>query len=152
MQLQGEVMELTIEEWLASNFPLDTIDEIKKGANGADFLQIAITQEEQNCGTIYYESKGTNAIQPTWIEKLKKDIRAKKVNLGVLVNEVLPSGMDRMGFKDDIWSCTFEEYKGLSAVLRQSVVQVSQAFQSLENKCDKMEILYDFLTSNEFRL
>ena len=30
MQLQGEVMELAIEEWLANNFPLDTIDEIKK--------------------------------------------------------------------------------------------------------------------------
>lgn len=36
MQLQGEVLELAIEEYLASHFPLDTIDEIKKGANGAD--------------------------------------------------------------------------------------------------------------------
>jgi hypothetical protein len=29
---------------------------------------------------------------------------------------------------------------------------VSQAVQSQENKGDKMEMLYDFLTSNEFRL
>jgi hypothetical protein len=152
MQLQGEVMELAIEEWLASNFPLDTIDEIKKGANGADCLQIVNTRELQNCGTIYYESKRTKAFQPAWIEKFKNDIRAKKVNLGVLVTEVMPSGMDRMGFKDGIWICTFEEFKGLSAVLRQSVINVSQAVQSQENKGDKMEMLYDFLTSNEFRL
>jgi hypothetical protein len=152
MQLQGEVMELAIEEWLAFNFPLDTIDEIKKGANGADCLQIVNTREEQNCGTIYYESKRTKAFQPAWIEKFKNDIRAKKVNLGVLVTEVMPSGMDRMGFKDGIWICTFEEFKGLSAVLRQSLIQVSQAVQSQENKGDKMEMLYDFLTSNEFRL
>ncbi|MFV8356851.1 DUF2130 domain-containing protein [Flavobacterium sp. XS1P32] len=152
MQLQGEVMELAIEEWLASSFPLDTIDEIKKGANGADCLQIVNTRELQNCGTIYYESKRTKAFQPAWIEKFKNDIRAKKVNLGVLVTEVMPSGMDRMGFKDGIWICTFEEFKGLSAVLRQSVVQVSQAVQSQENKGDKMEMLYDFLTSTEFRL
>ena len=152
MQLQGEVMELAIEEWLASHFPLDTIDEIKKGANGADCLHIVNTRELQNCGTIYYESKRTKAFQPAWIEKFKNDIRAKKVNLGVLVTEVMPSGMDRMGFKDGIWICTFEEFKGLSAVLRQSLIQVSQAVQSQENKGDKMEMLYDFLTSNEFRL
>ena len=152
MQLQGEVMELAIEEWLSSHFPLDTIDEIKKGANGADCLQIVNTRELQNCGTIYYESKRTKGFQPAWIEKFKNDIRDKKANLGVLVTEVMPSGMDRMGFKDGIWICTFDEFKGLSAVLRQSLIQVSQAVQSQENKGDKMEMLYDFLTSSEFRL
>jgi hypothetical protein len=152
MQLQGEVMELAIEEWLASQFPLDTIDEIKKGANGADCMQIVNSRELQNCGTIYYESKRTKAFQPAWIEKFKNDIRSKKANLGVLVTEVMPIGMERMGFKDGIWICTFEEFKGLSAVLRQSLIQVSQAVQSQENKGDKMEMLYDFLTSNEFRL
>lgn len=152
MQLQGEVMELAIEEWLASQFPLDTIDEIKKGANGADCLQIVNTRELQNCGSIYYESKRTKAFQQAWIEKFKNDIRAKKASLGVLVTEVLPTGMDRMGLKDGIWICTFEEFKGLSGVLRQSLIQISQAMQSQENKGDKMAMLYDFLTSNEFHL
>ncbi len=152
MQMQGEVMELAIEEWLASQFPLDTIDEIKKGANGADCLQIVNTRELQNCGSIYYESKRTKTFQPAWIEKFKNDIRVKKANLGVLVTEILPSGMDRMGMKDGIWICTFEEFKGLSAVLRQTLIQVSQAVQSQENKGDKMAMLYDFLTSNEFHL
>ena len=36
MQMQGEVQELAIEEWLRDHFPLDTIDEVKKGARGAD--------------------------------------------------------------------------------------------------------------------
>ena len=152
MQLQGEVMELAIEEWLATQFPLDTIDEIKKGANGADCLQIVNTRELQNCGTIYYESKRTKAFQATWIEKFKNDIRDKKANLGVLVTEVLPNGMERMGMKEGIWICTYEEFKGLSAVLRQSLIQVSNAVHSQENKGDKMEMLYDFLTSNDFKL
>jgi len=152
MQLQGEVMELAIEEWLASQFPLDTIDEIKKGASGADCLQIVNTRELQNCGTIYYESKRTKAFQATWIEKFKNDIREKNANLGVLVTEVLPTGMERMGMKDGIWICTFEEFKGLSAVLRETVIRVSQAVQNQENKGDKMAMLYDFLTSNQFHL
>ncbi|MEO7976753.1 DUF2130 domain-containing protein [Flavobacterium sp.] len=152
MQLQGEVMELAIEEWLANNFPLDSIDEIKKGANGADCLQIVNTRELQNCGSIYYESKRTKSFQPAWIEKFKNDIRTKRANIGVLVTEVMPAGMDRMGMRDGIWICTYEEFKGLSAVLRQSLIQVSQAVQAQENKGDKMSMLYDFLTSNEFRL
>lgn len=152
MQLQGEVMELAIEEWLANNFPLDSIDEVKKGANGADCLQIVNTRELQNCGSIYYESKRTKAFQPAWIEKFKNDIRRKRANIGVLVTEVMPAGMERMGMRDGIWICTYEEFKGLSAVLRQSLIQVSQAVQAQENKGDKMSMLYDFLTSNEFRL
>ncbi|CAD0003010.1 DUF2130 domain-containing protein [Flavobacterium chungangense] len=152
MQLQGEVMELAIEEWLANNFPLDSIDEVKKGANGADCLQIVNTRELQNCGSIYYESKRTKAFQPAWIEKFKNDIRTKRANIGVLVTEVMPAGMERMGMRDGIWICTYEEFKGLSAVLRQSLIQVSQAVQAQENKGDKMSMLYDFLTSNEFRL
>ena len=152
MQLQGEVLELAMEEWLAAQFPLDNIDEIKKGASGADCFQTVNTREIQNCGTIYYESKRTKAFQPAWIEKFKNDIRDKKANLGVLVTEVMPADMERMGMKDGIWICTFEEFKGLSAVLRQSIIQISSAVQSQENKGDKMVMLYDFLTSNEFRL
>lgn len=152
MQLQGEVLELAIEEYLASHFPLDMIDEIKKGANGADCLQIINTREHQNCGTIYYESKRTKSFQPAWIEKFKNDIRDKKANIGVLVTEVLPIGMERMGLMEGIWICTFDEFKGLCNVLRQSIIQLNQAVETQENKGDKMEMLYGFLTSNEFRL
>lgn len=152
MQLQGEVMELAIEEWLATQFPLDTIDEIKKGANGADCLQVVNTREQVNCGTIYYESKRTKAFQPAWIEKFKNDIREKGATIGVLVTEVMPTNMDRMGFREGIYICSYEEFKGLCAVLRQSIVQWSQLKVNQENKGGKMGLLYDFLTSNEFHL
>jgi len=152
MQLQGEIQELAIEEWLITQFPLDTIEEIKKGANGADCLQVINTRSKQNCGTIYYESKRTKNFSNTWIEKFKNDIREKNANIGVLVTEVLPSDMDRMGLKDGIWICSYEEFKGLCAVLRESIINISNTLVSQENKGDKMVMLYDFLTSNEFRL
>lgn len=151
MQLQGEVQELAIEEFLAQQFPLDTVGEIKKGANGADCLQTVNTLEFQNCGTIYYESKRTKNFQPAWIDKFKDDIREKKADIGVLVTEVLPSGMERMGFRDGIWICTYQEFKGLVMVLRQSLIKIAEAVQKQENKGDKMAMLYDFLTGNEFR-
>lgn len=152
MQLQGEVMELAIEEWLQHQFPLDSIQEIKKGANGADCIQTVNSREQINCGTIYYESKRTKSFQPAWIEKFKNDIRDKGANIGVLVTEVMPSDMDRMGMKEGIWICSFEEFKGLCAVLRQSIIQWSSILQNQENKGDKIDLLYRFLTSNEFHL
>ena len=152
MQLQGEVMELAIEEWLASQFPLDTIDEIKKGAKGADCLQIVNTREQINCGTIYYESKRTKNFEKKCIEKFKNDIRDKRATIGVLVTEAMPSDMDRMGLKEGIWICTYNEFKGLCAVLRQSIIKWASVKISQENRGDKMALLYDFLTSNEFRL
>ena len=152
MQIQGEVQELAIEEWLMNKFPLDTITEIKKGARGADCLQIVNTREKQNCGIIYYESKRTKDFQKTWIEKFKNDIREKSANIGVLVTDTMPDNMDRMGLKEGIWICTYEEFKGLCFVLRESIIQISNAVAVQENKGDKMTMLYDFLTSNEFRL
>jgi hypothetical protein len=86
------------------------------------------------------------------IEKFKNDIRDKNADIGVLVTEVLPNGMERMGLKDGIWVCTFEEFKGLSEVLRVSIINISSTLVSQENKGDKMVMLYDFLTSNEFKL
>lgn len=152
MQMQGEVQELAIEEWLASKFPLDTIEEIKKGARGGDCLQFVNTRSTQNCGTIYYESKRTKDFQPSWIEKFKADIRDRGANIGVLVTEVMPSNMDRMGLKDGIWICNYEEFKGLCTVLRQSIIQLNSAVSTQENKGDKMDMLYNFLTGNTFRM
>ncbi len=152
MQLQGEVQELAIEEWLATQFPLDTIEEIKKGARGGDCIQIVNTHSRQNCGKIYYESKRTKDFQSGWIEKFKADIRIKGADIGVLVTDAMPAGFERMGMKEGIWICNYEEFKGLCAVLRESIIQINLAVASQENKGDKMHLLYNFLTSNTFRL
>ncbi len=152
MQLQGEVQELAIEEWLASAFPLDTIEEVKKGARGADCVQIVNTRTRQNCGKIYYESKRTKGFQEGWIEKFKTDIRERGADIGVLVTESMPADMERMGLRDGIWICSFEEFRGLCVVLRESVIMLSAAVATQENKGDKMGMIYDYLTGNEFRL
>jgi hypothetical protein len=152
IQLQGEVLELAIEEWLTNSFPLDTIEEIKKGARGADCIQVVHTRSKQNCGTIYYESKRTKDFQAGWIEKFKNDMRDKGANMGVLVTEAMPFGMTRMGLKEGVWVCSYEEFKGLCFVLRETIIQVSNAITSQENKGDKMSLLYDFMTSNTFRM
>jgi hypothetical protein len=152
MQVQGEVQELAIDEYLKAQFPLDTIVEIKKGARGADSLHQINTRTKQNHGSLYYESKRTKDFQPSWIEKFKTDMREKGAMFGVIVTDAYPKGMDRMGQIDGVWVCSFEEFKGLCFVLRETVILLDSAIQSQENKGSKMEMLYEFLTGNEFRM
>ena len=152
MQLQGEVQELAIEEYLEEKYPFDEIEEIKKGVRGADCIQIVHTREIQNCGKIYYESKRTKEFQKSWVEKFKGDMREKGVDVGVLVTQVLPNGFDRMGLMDGVWICTFKEFKGLSAVLRESIIKLHYAKKGEENKTDKISLLYRYLTSTEFSM
>ncbi|WP_283491259.1 DUF2130 domain-containing protein [Helicobacter pylori] len=151
-QLQGEVQELAIEEFLKQKFPLDSIEEIKKGQRGGDCIQVVHTREFQNCGKIYYESKRTKEFQKAWVEKLKSDMREIGADVGVIVSEALPKEMERMGLFEGVWVCSFEEFKGLSTVLREGVIQVSLAKKSQENKGDKVNLLYHYLTSSEFSM
>ena len=152
MQLQGEVQELAIEEWLASQFPFDTIGEIKKGAFGADCIQVVHTREAQNCGIICYESKNTKAWSDGWIGKLKQDMLKAGADIGVLVTSAYPSGMDRMGFVDGVWVCSLDEFKGSVSLMRQSLINTHKAVQKEDNKADKMSLLYNYLTGNEFAM
>ena len=152
MQLQGEVQELAIEEWLQQQYPIDTIDEIKKGARGGDCIQIVNTRTTQNCGKIYYESKRTKKFEASWIDKFKADMRIKGADIGVIVTESMPTEMDRMGLKDGVYICTFQEFKSLSGILRESIIQINSAMISQLDSGDKMQILYDYLTSNNFRM
>ena len=152
MQTQGEVQELAIENWLSNHFPLDTIEEIKKGSRGGDCIQIINTRSRRDVGRIYYESKRTKAFQSAWIEKLKLDMQNRKINIGVLVTEALPKEISTVGQIEGIWVCRFQDLDSLITVLRESLIQISQAMLVNQNKGDKMSLLYTYLTGPEFRI
>lgn len=150
MQLQGEVQELELESLLKSAFVFDKIEEVGKGIKGADCVQMVNTEFGQQCGKIIYESKRTKAFSNEWLTKLKEDMRNTKADLAVIVTEALPKELNRFGMIDGVWVCTFAEVKSLAMVLRDSLIRINAAMQSQENKGDKMHMLYDYLTGNEF--
>lgn len=151
MQLQGEVQEMALEEMLRSLFPFDQIEEVKKGVKGADLIQIVHNHLGQECGKIIYESKRTQAFGGDWIEKLKADMRSQGADLAVIVTQAMPRDMDRFGQKDGVWICNYAEVKSLAYLLRDGLLKVFNAMKSQENKGEKMHLLYNFLTGNEFR-
>jgi len=150
MQLQGEVQELALEDLLRSAFPFDVVCEVGKGVRGADCILTIRNNFGQECGRIIFESKRTKDFGADWIEKLKTDMRSEGADLGVIVTQAMPKGMDRFGEKEGIWVCTFLEARALVNVLRDGVIRIFNATRKHQNKGDKMHLLYDYLTSNEF--
>ncbi|HVW98803.1 MAG TPA: DUF2130 domain-containing protein [Mucilaginibacter sp.] len=150
MQLQGEVQELILEDLLRTHFPFDVVSEVGKGVRGADCIQTVRNQFGQECGRIIYESKRTKDFGADWIEKLKKDMRNIGVDVAVIVSQCYPKGMDCFGERDGVWICSFDEVKAVAYILRDGIIKLSNLAKAQDNKGDKMHLLYDYLTSNEF--
>ena len=151
MQLQGESQEILLEEILKENFPFDIIEEVGKGVEGADCMQIIRNSAGVVCGKIIYESKRTKAWSNSWVDKLKNDKRNQGADAAILVTQAFPKDMDRFGEKDGIWLCSFTEVNSVAHLLRNGIIKVYEASKAQEGKGDKMQMLYDYLTGNEFR-
>jgi len=151
-QIQGEAQEKGIEEYLSLTFKYDEIEEIKKGAFGADCIQTINTPDLPNCGKICYESKNTKNFSNDWITKLKADMLDIKADIGVLVTAARHKDMQQMGFIDGIWVCSYSEFKGTAALIRQGIIQSYKAAKTQENKTDKMTLLYNYFSGNEFSM
>lgn len=151
MQSQGEVMEIHIEDILKDMFRLDVVSEVPKGFHGADIIHTVIDKLGNSCGAIIYEIKRTKHFSNDWIEKLKNDRLKAKADIAVLVTETMPKEMEHLGLKDSVYVCSLSEFKGLAIVLRESIIQINAAMKSQVNKGDKMEMLYNYLTSPEFK-
>ena len=150
-QLQGEVLELAIEEFLKDNFSRDEVKEVKKGERGGDYVHSVNNEFNRLCGKIIYECKRTKNFMNGWIDKLKNDQKEAGCDIAVLVTESMPSDMPSIGMKDGVWICSFTEFKALVFALRHVLIREFIIRQSEENKGDKMNLLYKYLTGTEFR-
>ncbi|MBN2737432.1 MAG: DUF2130 domain-containing protein [Spirochaetales bacterium] len=152
MQLQGEVQEMAIEEELRALFPDDLVIEVPKGRSGADSILQVRDARGLEAGKIIYESKRTKNFSPAWLSKLKNDQRQENADIAVLVSQTLPQEVQNLALIDGVWVCSFSFLKPLSLLLRDGLLKVHQTRDVQKNSHDKMQLLYDFLTSNEFKM
>jgi hypothetical protein len=150
MQLQGESQELALEEMLREKFRNDIFEEVKKGFNGADVIQIVRNGFLQPCGKIIFESKRTKEFSPSWIPKLKDDVKLAKADIAILVTAVLPKEIRHFGYRDGVWICDVQHAEAVTFMLRESLIKLQEVRAAEENKGDKMAMLYQYLTGNEF--
>jgi hypothetical protein len=152
-QSQGEVLELLLEEELTASFPFDAITEVKKGARGADALHRVMTRLGQEAGTILWEAKRAQKWSAQWPAKLKQDMREAGADTAVIVTMSVPTDWpdgQLFGACDDIWVTTPGAAIAMAAVLRVGLLDAHKARVAGARKGEKMEAVYDYLTSPQF--
>jgi hypothetical protein len=152
-QLQGEILELALEEQLRQAFPVDSFEEVKKGARGADIVQRVVTRSLQVAGTILWEAKRAKEWGRDWTVKLKEDMRAAGADIGILVTTTLPRELPPshlFGVYEEVWVSTWSAAIPLASALRERVLEVHKHRAISFGKGEKMEALYAYLTSAQF--
>lgn len=154
-QLQGEVLELAIEENIRRAFPLDNIEEVKKGQRGGDMLQQVMTRTGQAAGTILWETKRARDWGLQWIPKLKEDMRACNAAVGILVT--IPGALPRdwpaaahFALYDDIWVTQPTTAVGVAEAIRSGLIDLQRQRVLSAGKGEKAEAMYDYVTSPQF--
>jgi hypothetical protein len=150
-QLQGEVLELSLEDDLARRFPFDEIREVKKGQRGADVLQTVRTNTGFSCGTIIWETKRAKNWSNEWISKLKEDQREKSADLAVLCSTVLPKDVSNFDVVNGVVVTNTPLALPIASFLRNQLLDTARLKRSSQGRNDKKEMLYSYLTGTEFR-
>lgn len=149
-QLQGEVLELDLEDKLRSNFIFDDISPIGKGVQGADVLQTVRNQSGKVAGIILWETKRAKWT-PSWIPKLKEDGRKNDATMTVLVCENIPAEIDNFKIIDGVVVTSRPYFLAIAGLLRRNLMLIAQAKSASVNKDEKLEMLYDYIQSDAFR-
>lgn len=150
-QLQGEALELQLEEQLAAKFPHDTISPVGKGVSGADIQQFVITQTGQASGSILWELKQTKNWSNDWIPKLKTDQRNAGAEIAILVSNALPQGVETFNFYEGVYVCSPRYVLPLALILRQTLMGITKAKVAQLGQKDKMTLVYEYLTGSQFK-
>jgi hypothetical protein len=150
-QLQGEVLELELENLLRTKFPFDTIEPVPKGEFGGDTLQRVISQSGVMSGTILWESKRTKNWSNGWLVKLREDQRTAKAEISVLVSQALPEGIETFDVVDGVWVTHPRAILPVATILRHTLLQVSNARLISEGQQTKAEMVYQYLTGPRFK-
>jgi len=149
-QLQGEVLELDLEDKLRNEYVYDVIEPVGKGVQGADVLQKVRNKAGKVAGVILWETKRAKW-SPSWIAKLKEDGRKNDATVVVLVSENLPNDITHFKILNGVVVTSIPYSLPLAGVLRRNLMLIAQAKTVAANKDETLEMLYDYLQSDAFR-
>lgn len=150
-QLQGEVLELDLEQQLRQTFTNDEVLPVPKGIEGADIQQKVRNRFGQTAGIIVWETKRTKSWNNTWLAKLREDVRSLGATTAIIVTDVLPDGIDTFGVREQVWVTSYRYALALCVVLRDGILRIANARATTANKDEKLESLYTYITDAGFK-
>lgn len=149
-QIQWDIQEDDLKNAISSSFPIDSIEDVPTWIKWADLIQTVRNNLWQPAWVIVWESKNTKAWQDAWVMKLKEDKLKINWNIAILVSTVLPKDLKNFWMVDDVMVCVPEFAISVANMLRDKLISISKVEKSLEWKDIKMEMLYKYLSSEEF--
>ncbi len=150
-QLQGEILELDMENVLREAFRDDDIQPVAKGHKGGDICQIVKSQRGTDCGIILWEIKRTKNWVEGWVQTIKTNLRSAKANIPIIVTNVMPKQITAdIGNMNGVWVCKPTSAIILATLLRKSLLDVGLQKALAQNRGTKADALFGFVTSHEF--
>lgn len=149
-QLQGEVLELDLEEKLRNTFPNDEFLPVPKGVEGADIWQKVKNKFGNEAGSILWETKRTKLWSNSWLAKLREDARKTNATVPILVSEVLPEDVKYFKRLEGVIVTSYESAIGVADMIRERLLQVAIAKSKASND-EKLQAIYEYISSDAFR-
>jgi hypothetical protein len=148
----GEGAELDIYEILREVFPRDDIARIKKGQPGAD-IRHTVLHKGKPCGTILIDSKNRQGWQNSYVTKLREDQMAAKAEYALLATTVFPSGKKELHVDDETKVILVSRARAIELVglLRQLMIKLHVLGLSIEERSEKRELLFKYVSSDDGR-
>lgn len=150
-QLQGEVLELELEQLLETKFAHDEILPVPKGELGADIIHTVFSPSNLPSGKILWEMKRTKNWSDQWLAKLRDDQRSASAEIAIIVSQALPKGIETFDQIDGVWITAPRFTIPLAIALRQSLIEVANARSANIGQETKMELVYGYLTGPKFK-
>jgi hypothetical protein len=149
-QLQGEVLELDLENSLREIFTDDEIEAVGKGQLGGDIIQKVKGKSGRVAGIILWETKRAKW-SSTWFSKLREDSRRVGASVSILLSIDLPKDIQDFQLTEGVIVCSYKYAVPLASIVRRSVLQIAVAKQTAANKDENLELLYSYIQSESFR-
>ncbi len=150
-QLQGEVLELDLEEKLKLQFPADEFLPIPKGVEGADIWQKVKDFKGNEAGSIVWETKRAKAWDKKWLGKLRSDMGKVDASECILVTQVLPNDVKEFHLVERVWVTDYEHALHVARVVRFLIAKVATAKASANHSEDDLIKIRDYITSDRFK-
>jgi len=149
-QMQGEALELNLEEKLKATFPGDEFVPVPKGVEGGDIYQ-KVRFNGKLVGSIIWETKRTKAWSNGWITKLKEDAGRISATEAIIVSQVLPNDLGNFDRKDGVWVTTYENAISICRFVRFLITSITNAKSGASHTEEEWAAVRDYMMSDSFK-
>lgn len=148
----GDGAEIDVFEEIKGTFERrgDKVKRVPKGHPGPDVIH-EVMNKGAACGKIVIDSKNRQSWQNAYTKKLHEDMLAAKADYAILATTVFPRGQRELCIRDNVIVVCPARVLDVVRILRQGLVRIHQQNLSNEQRAEKKNKLYDYVSSVQYR-